>query len=87
MAEAQLLPFAVDHAIYLWNYMPHPTDKLSPLERFTGTLVHTVIKRTNKSRKTKLRCIQQKEKEQETEHAPAAEYTTVHITTDRLILT
>ena len=40
MAEADLWPFAVDHAIYLWNNIPALTDKLCPIERFTDTLHH-----------------------------------------------
>ena len=41
MADAQLWPFAVDHAIYLWNNLPaHDDTKLCPLELFTDTLHH-----------------------------------------------
>ena len=39
-ADAQLWPFAVDHAVYLWNKMPKIDTKLSPLEVFTDTLFH-----------------------------------------------
>ena len=38
--DAQLWPFAVDHAVYLWNKMPKIDTKLSPLEVFTDTLFH-----------------------------------------------
>ena len=39
-AEANLWPFAVDHAVYIWNQLPDMENKLSPLEHFTGTTVH-----------------------------------------------
>ena len=35
-ADAALWPFAVEHAVYLWNNLPRPDNGLSPLEVFTG---------------------------------------------------
>jgi len=32
VANLQLWPFALQHAVYLWNVLPHPETKLSPLE-------------------------------------------------------
>jgi hypothetical protein len=32
-----LRPFAVDHAVWLWNRMPNKATKLSPMEQFTRT--------------------------------------------------
>jgi len=37
-AKADLWPFAVDHAVYIWNRLPNSVTKLSPLEHFTSTL-------------------------------------------------
>jgi hypothetical protein len=34
-ANLELWPFALDHAIYLWNNIPSKTTRLSPLELFT----------------------------------------------------
>jgi len=31
MADLKLLPFALQHAAYLWNILPHQRSKLSPL--------------------------------------------------------
>ena len=36
-AHTNLWPFAVDHAIYIWNQLPNQTTKLSPAEHFTST--------------------------------------------------
>ena len=36
-ADANIWPFAVDHAIYIWNQLPNPTHKLAPLKHFTGS--------------------------------------------------
>jgi hypothetical protein len=38
-ATTNLWPFAVDHAIYIWNRLPNPHHRLSPLEHFTSTTV------------------------------------------------
>eukprot|EP00536_Pseudo-nitzschia_multiseries_P004066 jgi/Psemu1/187116/e_gw1.65.25.1 len=35
-ASADLWPFAVDHAVYLWNNVSRPSTKLAPLDNFTG---------------------------------------------------
>ena len=35
MADPQLWPFAVDHAVYLWNNIPNSETRLSPYELFT----------------------------------------------------
>lgn len=37
-AKSELWPFAVDHAVYLWNRIPSGTSRLSPNEHFTGSL-------------------------------------------------
>lgn len=36
-AQTNLWPFAVDHAVYLWNNTPKPNTYVSPLEHFTST--------------------------------------------------
>jgi hypothetical protein len=36
-ASLDLWPFAVDHAVWLWNCMPDKATKLSPMEQITGT--------------------------------------------------
>lgn len=36
-AKANLWPFAVDHAIYVWNNLPNSKTRISPFEHFTGT--------------------------------------------------
>ena len=38
-ANTNLWPFAVDHAVYLWNRIPDVKNRLSPLEHFTQTTV------------------------------------------------
>ena len=38
-AETNLWPFAVDHAVYLWNRIPNKSTKLAPIDIFT-TLLH-----------------------------------------------
>jgi hypothetical protein len=35
-AKLELWPFAVSYAVWLWNNMPEPGNRLSPLEVFTG---------------------------------------------------
>ena len=35
-AEANLWPFAMDHAVYLWNQIPDRTTRTSPAEHFTS---------------------------------------------------
>ena len=35
-ATVDLWPFAVDQAVYIWNHLPHPKHKLSPIEHFTS---------------------------------------------------
>jgi hypothetical protein len=35
-ADLALWPFALDHAVYLWNNMPQRESRMSPLELFTG---------------------------------------------------
>jgi hypothetical protein len=35
--DAALWPFAMEHAVELWNHMPHQRGGLTPLEQFTGT--------------------------------------------------
>eukprot|EP00536_Pseudo-nitzschia_multiseries_P011681 jgi/Psemu1/29682/gm1.29682_g len=35
-ASADLWPFVVDHAVYLWNNVSRPSTKLAPLDNFTG---------------------------------------------------
>ena len=35
--EATLWPFALEHAVTLWNNLPREDSRLSPLEIFTGT--------------------------------------------------
>ena len=32
VADLQIWPFALQNAVYLWNVLPHPETKLSPLE-------------------------------------------------------
>jgi hypothetical protein len=39
VAETNLWPFAVDHAVYLWNRIPNKSTKLAPIDIFT-TLLH-----------------------------------------------
>ena len=36
-SHANLWPFAVDHAVYLWNNVPDAVNRLSPIEHFTRT--------------------------------------------------
>ena len=38
--DEALWPFAVEHAVYLWNNLPRHRSGLSPLELFTGTKSH-----------------------------------------------
>jgi hypothetical protein len=40
-ADLSLWPFALQHAVYLWNNLPNDTTNLAPLEIFTGTLFPT----------------------------------------------
>jgi hypothetical protein len=35
--DAALWPFAMEHAVELWNHMPQQRGGLTPLEQFTGT--------------------------------------------------
>jgi hypothetical protein len=35
-ADLSLWPFALQHAVYLWNNLPNNTTNLAPLETFTG---------------------------------------------------
>lgn len=35
-ADLSLWPFALEHAIYLWNNVPNRDSRLAPLEIFTG---------------------------------------------------
>jgi hypothetical protein len=37
VADLKLWPFALDHAILLWNNMPHRDTRLAPIEVFTST--------------------------------------------------
>jgi hypothetical protein len=37
VADLKLLPFALDHAIFLWNNMPHRYTCLAPIKVFTLT--------------------------------------------------
>jgi hypothetical protein len=37
VADLKLWPFALDHAIFLWNNMPHRDTCLAPIEVFTST--------------------------------------------------
>jgi hypothetical protein len=37
VADLKLWPFALDHAIFLWNNMPHRDTRLAPIEVFTST--------------------------------------------------
>lgn len=39
-AALDLWPFAVDHAVWLWNHLPDKATRLSPLEKLTGTAFH-----------------------------------------------
>jgi hypothetical protein len=39
-SATNLWPFAVDHAIYIWNHLPSSSHKLSPIELFTKTKFH-----------------------------------------------
>ena len=34
--DPDLWPFALEHATYIWNNLPHQESKLTPLELFTG---------------------------------------------------
>lgn len=40
-ADLSLWPFAMEHAVYLWNNLPKQTTKLAPIELFTGTRFHS----------------------------------------------
>ena len=46
-ATTNLWPFAVDHAIYIWNRLPNPKHRISPMEHFTSTAYpdHNHLKR------------------------------------------
>ena len=35
--DMRLWPFALTHAVYLWNILPNQADDLGPVEIFTGT--------------------------------------------------
>jgi len=35
-ANLQLRPFALEHAVYLWNILPDPITRLLPLELISG---------------------------------------------------
>ena len=37
-AKPDLWPFAIDHAVYIWNRLPNSLTKLSPLEHFTSSI-------------------------------------------------
>ena len=39
MADLKLWPFALQHAVYLWNILPDQRTKLSPLELISGSRV------------------------------------------------
>jgi hypothetical protein len=39
-SSTDLLPFAVDQAIYIWNHLPDSDTKLNPIELFTQTKFH-----------------------------------------------
>jgi hypothetical protein len=39
-SSTQLWPFAVNHAIFIWNHLPDTDTKLSPIELFTRTKFH-----------------------------------------------
>ena len=43
--DESLWPFAMQHAVTLWNYLPKSSTRLSPIEIFTGTTVpdHTLL--------------------------------------------
>mgnify|MGYP000400032102 CR=1 FL=1 len=36
-ARLDLWPFALDHAVYLWNHMPQRESRLAPIEIFGST--------------------------------------------------
>lgn len=40
-ADASLWPLALEHAVYLWNYMPNIHSGFAPIEIFTGTKLKT----------------------------------------------
>ncbi len=37
--DLDLWPFALDHAVYLWNHLPNERTGVAPVEFFTGTLL------------------------------------------------
>ena len=39
--DLALWPFALEHAVFLWNNMPHGRNHLSPVELFTGIKSHS----------------------------------------------
>ena len=39
MADCKLRPFALKHAVYLWNFLPYQQTKLSPLELISGSCI------------------------------------------------
>jgi hypothetical protein len=40
-ANLQLWPFALEHAVYLWNNLPKYDSLVAPIELFTGTKFET----------------------------------------------
>jgi hypothetical protein len=37
-AQLDLWPFAMEHAVYLWNHLPKKDSLLAPVELFTGAV-------------------------------------------------
>ena len=40
-ADLKLWPFALEHAVHIWNHLPRPDSRLSPIEIFTGSKAPT----------------------------------------------
>jgi hypothetical protein len=42
-AQLDLWPFALEHAVYLWNHLPKKDSLIAPVELFTGAVFLTIM--------------------------------------------